>query len=165
MEINNTEPLFYSESISDLEMSLQVSEAEEKSASKRLVGPENNLKFAELVKSDMAIVDKYQEEIISLEKQLDDVEGKLPASGNSTEGLWNWSQTGSYMKLIIQKSNKHLHTFILCECKRFEAILCILFVKFARNANVLWCSQYFWIFSVVLLILRNHLEKGSCKTS
>jgi hypothetical protein len=66
-------------------MSLQVSEAEEKSATKRLVAPENNLKFAELVKSDMAIVDKYQEEIASLEKQLDGVESKLPATGNFTE--------------------------------------------------------------------------------
>jgi len=62
-------------------MSLQVAEAEEKSATTRLSSPESKLKYAELVKSDMAIVDKYQEEIISLEKQLDAVEEKMPATG------------------------------------------------------------------------------------
>lgn len=63
---------------------MQVSEAEEKSAMKSLAVPENILKYAELVRSDMAIVDKYQEEISSREKQLADVEDKLPATGKES---------------------------------------------------------------------------------
>ena len=86
IEILHHAIFFYSENINDLEMSLQVAEAEEKSATTRLSSPESKLKYAELVKSDMAIVDKYQEEIISLEKQLDAVEEKMPATG----GWWNF---------------------------------------------------------------------------
>jgi hypothetical protein len=74
-------------------MTLQVAEAEEKSATTRLSSPESKLKFAELVKSDMAIVDKYQEEIISLEKQLETVEEKMPATGNCIEFANFWRES------------------------------------------------------------------------
>jgi len=67
--------------IEDTEMSLQVALAEEKSATASLAGPETNLKTAEVVKSDMAIVDKYREELKTLENKLRDVENKLPTTG------------------------------------------------------------------------------------
>jgi hypothetical protein len=62
-------------------MAIKVSRAEENSATVNLEEPVRKLKVAESLKSDMAIWDKYQEELRDAEENLKEVEEKLPSTG------------------------------------------------------------------------------------
>jgi hypothetical protein len=72
----------FRDSIDEIEICLGVAKAEEKSAVESLKVPDNILICAGIVKSDMAIVDMYHEEIKVQEKLLSVVEEMMPATGN-----------------------------------------------------------------------------------
>ncbi|CAB3360173.1 Hypothetical predicted protein [Cloeon dipterum] len=91
--------------IEDLEMSLAAANAEESSASGKLKVPEKILSVAETLRSEMALVDKFQEEIYSLREKLLSVEDKLELCG-STRSLEEAQADQNRITLAIKKLQK-----------------------------------------------------------